>query len=115
MDNLNTIGGLHKDICDIITTSILLGADTEGYAYIGVNLLPRKISEAANRVASYILERYQLTLEELDIKKQMIHNAREVYIGMDGFKPETAAEAYCLWILKQMYEELCDKPYNEKK
>ena len=109
MDNLNTIGGLHKDICDIIKNHALLGVDSEGCAYI------ENISETAHNILIWILHHYEMNLEELDIKKQMIHNAREVYIGMDGFKPETAAEAYCLWVLKQMYEELCDKPYNKEK
>lgn len=109
MDNLNTIGGLHQDICYIIKNHALLSVNSEGYAYID------NISETTHKILTHILENYQMNLEELDIKKQMIHNAREVYIGMDGFKPETAAEAYCLWVLKQMYEELCDKPYNKEK
>lgn len=50
--------------------------------------------------------------EENEVKATAMHNAREVYIGMDGFKPETAPEGYCLHLLKQMYEELCDKPTN---
>jgi len=39
---------------------------------------------------------------------QRIHYAKEVYIGMDGFKPETAPEGYCLKLLKDIYEELCE-------
>lgn len=35
-----------------------------------------------------------------------IHHAKEVYIGMDGFKPETGPEGYCLKLLKEMYNEL---------
>jgi len=38
--------------------------------------------------------------------KEAIHEAKEIYTGMQGFKPETAPEAYQQRILKQMYEAL---------
>ena len=35
-----------------------------------------------------------------------IEAALEVYAGMEGFIPETAAEGYCLRIIEQMNEAL---------
>ncbi len=40
----------------------------------------------------------------------MIHEAKEVYAGMEGFKPETAPEGYCLQVIEQMYKELIEPP-----
>jgi len=47
---------------------------------------------------------------EAERLRTAMSNAREVYIGMDGFIPQTAPEGYCLRIIEQMYNELCDKP-----
>jgi len=44
--------------------------------------------------------------EENTKLKERIHEACEVYTGMDGFIPETAPEAYQRRILRQMYEAL---------
>jgi hypothetical protein len=38
--------------------------------------------------------------------EQRIHEAMEVYAGMEGFIPETAPEAYCLRIINQMNKAL---------
>lgn len=46
-------------------------------------------------------ERDQLRTE-LEASRERVAAAVEVYAGMDGFKPETAPEAYCLRILKEM-------------
>ena len=35
-----------------------------------------------------------------------IHEAIEIYAGMEGFVPETAAEAYCLRIIEQIMDAL---------
>jgi len=43
----------------------------------------------------------------------MIHEAKEVYAGMEGFKPETAPEGYCLRIIEQMYAALADQGESE--
>ena len=42
-------------------------------------------------------------IEELESR---IHEACEVYAGMEGFIPETAPEGYCLRIINEMYKEL---------
>jgi histone acetyltransferase (RNA polymerase elongator complex component) len=42
-------------------------------------------------------------VEELE---ERIHEASEIYIGMDGFTPETAPEGYQQRILQQMYDAL---------
>lgn len=33
-----------------------------------------------------------------------LHEMRKIYADMEGFKPETAAEGYCLRIIEQMYK-----------
>ena len=43
---------------------------------------------------------------ERDEKQARIQAALEVYAGMEGFIPETAAEGYCLRIIEQMNEAL---------
>ena len=59
----------------------------------------RKFTDEANR-----------TLEAADKKiatlQARIQAALEVYAGMEGFIPETAAEGYCLRIIEQMNEAL---------
>jgi len=35
--------------------------------------------------------------------RRAINAVQEVYAGMEGFKPETAPEGYCLRIIEQMY------------
>jgi uncharacterized protein (UPF0335 family) len=42
-------------------------------------------------------------IEELEA---MIHEAKEIYTGMDGFIPETAPEGYQQRIMRQLYEAL---------
>ena len=39
-----------------------------------------------------------------------IQAALEVYAGMEGFIPETAAEGYCLRIIEQMNKALLQEP-----
>ena len=48
-------------------------------------------------------EHQQERIAELE---QRIHEACEVYAGMEGFIPETAPEAYCLRVIEQMYQAL---------
>lgn len=36
--------------------------------------------------------------------EERIASVTEVYAGMEGFKPETAPEAYCLRVINQMYD-----------
>ena len=43
---------------------------------------------------------------ELAELRERIHEACEVYAGMEGFIPETAPEAYCLRVIEQMYQAL---------
>ena len=44
--------------------------------------------------------------DQIDELEKRIHEACEVYAGMEGFEPETAPEAYCLRIIEQMYKAL---------
>jgi len=46
---------------------------------------------------------------ELAALKQRIHDASEVYAGMEGMNPSTHAEQYLLLLLGQMYEALQEK------
>ena len=45
---------------------------------------------------------------ENDRLKQRIHDACEVYAGMEGFMPEHAETAYVLHVINEMYKELHD-------
>ena len=38
--------------------------------------------------------------------RSRIHEAYEIYAGMDGFIPMTAPEGYCLQTIKKMADEL---------
>ena len=38
--------------------------------------------------------------------QKRIHEAQEIYAGMEGFMPETAHESYCLRIIEQMNKAL---------
>ncbi len=58
-------------------------------------------------------ERIQRLEEENEFLRNSMRNAREIYIGMDGFIPKTTSEGYCLRVIERMYEELCDKPLQE--
>ena len=42
-----------------------------------------------------------------------VHEACEVYAGMEGFIPETAPEGYCLRIIEQMYKALVQESSDE--
>ena len=44
--------------------------------------------------------------ERLNDQQARIQAAIEVYAGMEGFIPETAAEGYCLRIIEQMNKAL---------
>ena len=46
---------------------------------------------------------------ERDEKQARIQAALEVYAGMEGFIPETAAEGYCLRIIEQMNKALLEE------
>lgn len=50
-----------------------------------------------------LLDEANERIAELEAK---IHEATEAYAGMEGFIPETAAEGYCLRIIRQMYSAL---------
>lgn len=54
----------------------------------------------------YLEMMIEMQRERIHDLAMRIHHAKEVYIGMDGFKPETAPEGYCLKLLKDMYNEL---------
>ena len=42
---------------------------------------------------------------QVQVLREAVHQITEVYIGSDGFKPETAPEAYQQHLIKQMYDE----------
>ena len=67
----------------------------------------RKFTDEANR-----------TLEAADKKiatlQARIQAALEVYAGMEGFIPETAAEGYCLRIIEQMNKALLPEPPEQE-
>ena len=48
--------------------------------------------------------------QQLAELQKRIHEAQEVYAGMDGFIPETAPEAYCLRIIDEMNKALLEEP-----
>jgi hypothetical protein len=48
-----------------------------------------------------IVEPYQKRIAELEAK---LHEVCEIYVGMDGWIPKYASEAYAMRIIKQMYE-----------
>ena len=56
-----------------------------------------------NKALQAQVEKLEAELAELQAR---IQAAIEVYAGMDGFIPETAAEGYCLRIIEQMNEAL---------
>lgn len=55
--------------------------------------------------------------ELTEIIKYELQQIAEIYIGMDGFIPETAPEKYCLDRLAEMYKEtiLLQKKLEEYK
>ena len=63
------------------------------------------LTEDQKRMATLEAENTLLTqrVEELEHR---IHEASEVYAGMDGFIAQTAPEGYQQRILKQMYDAL---------
>lgn len=55
----------------------------------------------------------QLEAENATLRER-IHEAKEIYIGMEGFVPVTAPEGYQQRILKQMWEALTTAPPTEQ-
>lgn len=51
----------------------------------------------------YVKETIEAKLKEVVEKIRLVE---EIYIGMDGFVPQTAPEAYQQQTLKEMYDEL---------
>ena len=54
----------------------------------------------------YLERALRVARAERDEAKARIQAAIEVYAGMEGFIPETAAEGYCLRIIEQMNKAL---------
>lgn len=66
----------------------------------------RRLAALPEKKIPYLEELMNQQRERMHDLAMRIHHAKEVYIGMDGFKPETAPEGYCLKLLKEMYDEL---------
>lgn len=66
----------------------------------------RRLAALPEKKIAYLEELINQQRERIHDLAMRIHHAKEVYIGMDGFKPETAPEGYCLKLLKEMYDEL---------
>lgn len=60
----------------------------------------------AERVAKWAAEKVNTLEAENAALRARIHEASEIYTGMDGFVPETAPEAYQQKILQQMFNAL---------
>ena len=67
---------------------------------------PRDKSEALEKDFAYHAELCTSQQARIATQQARIQAAIEVYAGMDGFIPETAAEGYCLRIIEQMNEAL---------
>ncbi len=65
-----------------------------------------------NAVYTWSDKTMQLARAYLELKaknaelRETIHNAKEIYTGMEGFTARTAPEAYLQRMLEQMYNEL---------
>ena len=66
----------------------------------------RRLAALPEKKIPYLEELMNQQRERIHDLAMRIHHAKEVYIGMDGFKPETGPEGYCLKLLKEMYNEL---------
>jgi len=51
-----------------------------------------------------LLEKIEKLEKENEALKSVIHEIKEIYIGMDGVKPVTAPEGYLLYELNQIYQ-----------
>ena len=54
-------------------------------------------------------QRVQRLSKYVDELEARIHDACEVYAGMEGFMPEHAETAYVLHVINEMYKELQDE------
>jgi len=50
--------------------------------------------------------------ELIDSLRAQLHEVREIYTGMDGFVPKTAAEGYALRIILNMYDAALPQEYK---
>jgi len=68
------------------------------------------ITTATEELAYEIAPQLATALEQAETEneqlKESVREAKEIFTGMDGFKPETAPEAYQQRVLRQMYEAL---------
>lgn len=72
---------------------------------LNVTAMREKFEQYEARIAE--LERIgEIRQDIVEILESRIHEAIEVYAGMEGFIPETAPEAYCLRIIDQMNKAL---------
>ena len=77
-----------------------------------IEILEGRVEELGAEVATKAMQLsglsylYDETVEANARLSARIHEACEVYAGMDGFIPETAPEAYCLRIIDQVNKAL---------
>ena len=77
----------------------------------GVRYVMAQDAETAKERDKYKL-RAHLQQDCIALLETRIHEASEVYAGMEGFKPRNAEAAYVLRIIDQMYaalKETCDE------
>lgn len=60
------------------------------------------VANCAKRECSKRDEQLRDLRDELAAAQERLDAVREIYAGMDGFIPQTAAEAYCLRIIREM-------------
>ena len=96
------LGGLGQRI---FTTA---GAAYEKHTYYSEEYVSAKQAriEALEKDFAYHAELCTSQQARIATQQARIQAAIEVYAGMDGFIPETAAEGYCLRIIEQMNEAL---------
>ena len=66
-----------------------------------------KDSSATSEDSYYEIIKRQESRKDQDKLKELekqLNEIKEIYLGMDGFNPETAPEAYLQFILNQIYD-----------
>ena len=97
---LEAIAAIESLEAEVEEQARLLGASASREA----ELLARV--EALEKDFAYHAELCTSQQARIATQQARIQAAIEVYAGMDGFIPETAAEGYCLRIIEQMNEAL---------
>lgn len=78
------------------------------YIYKDTGILPVTAEGEVLKLAPQVARENIELRAKLEKAEKAIHEAKEVYVGMDGFVPETAPEGYQQRILREMYKALQD-------